>query len=252
MSYRRLPVTLKLIGFPWVTEPEYRIFLQAYFFTRGLLHRRRWRIRAKFGDIWCRVSRTGHRAGPATPAARGPSQQAKVREEISERSRLVTSAATLGNDFGRAVSRILSSLLRAERIICLSSQYPGPVPRCGTCSGPLRGPLFGLAPDGVFRASALTLGAVGSYSTFSPLPRRSGAVCFLWHCPSASLSTCLPRVSLPAKAEKLRGIAPFGVRTFLPCPRFRAAEAILRPSKIAGNIARGSADARWRLKRQER
>src|SRR5712691_7907952 len=37
-------------------------------------------------------------------------------------------------------------------------------------SGQLRGPLFGLAPDGVFRASSLTLGAVGSYSTFSPLP----------------------------------------------------------------------------------
>jgi len=101
-------------------------------------------------------------------------------------------------DFGRAVSRILSSLLRAERIICLSSQYPGPVPRCGTCSGPLRGPLFGLAPDGVFRASALALGAVGSYSTFSPLPRRSGAVCFLWHCPSASLST-LPPACIPSR-----------------------------------------------------
>ena len=60
--------------------------------------------------------------------------------------------------------------MRAERIICLSSQYPEPVPQCGTWSGPLRGPLFGLAPDGVFRASALTLGAVGSYPTFSPLP----------------------------------------------------------------------------------
>ena len=32
------------------------------------------------------------------------------------------------NDFGRAVSRILSALLRAERIICLSSRYPKPVP----------------------------------------------------------------------------------------------------------------------------
>ena len=74
------------------------------------------------------------------------------------------------NDFGRAVSRILSTLSRAERIICLSSQYPGPIPPCGTWSGRLRGPLFGLAPDGVFRASALALGAVGSYPTFSPLP----------------------------------------------------------------------------------
>ena len=31
------------------------------------------------------------------------------------------------NGFGRAVSRILSSLLRAERIICLSDRYPKPV-----------------------------------------------------------------------------------------------------------------------------
>ncbi len=31
------------------------------------------------------------------------------------------------NDFGKAVSRILSSPLRAERIICLSSPYPEPV-----------------------------------------------------------------------------------------------------------------------------
>ena len=30
--------------------------------------------------------------------------------------------------------------------------------------------LFGLAPRGVFRASGVTTGAVGSYPTFSPLP----------------------------------------------------------------------------------
>jgi hypothetical protein len=56
-----------------------------------------------------------------------------------------------------------------ERIICLSSQYPEPVSLGETWSGQLQGPLFGLAPDGVFRASWLTPGAVGSYSTFSPL-----------------------------------------------------------------------------------
>src|SRR5262249_13407180 len=74
------------------------------------------------------------------------------------------------HDFGRAVSRIMSALLRAERIICLSSQYPKPAPQNGTRSGPLLGFLFGLAPDGVFRASAIALGAVGSYPAFSPLP----------------------------------------------------------------------------------
>ena len=108
----------------------------------------------------------------------------------------------LRSDFGRAVSRILSARPKAgERIICLSSQYPEPVPRCGTWSGPLQGPLFGLAPDGVFRASRLTPGAVGSYPTFSPLPPcelklalapARKAVCFLWHCPLGCLAASPP------------------------------------------------------------
>ncbi len=104
------------------------------------------------------------------------------------------------SDLGRAVSRILSAPLRAERIICLSSQYPEPVPQCGTWSGPLRGPLFGLAPDGVFRASALALGAVGSYPTFSPLPAplaKPGRSKSLWHCPSARLAAAPPACILP-------------------------------------------------------
>ena len=147
------------------------------------------------------------------------------------------------DDFGRAVSRILSALLRAERIICLSSQYPEPVPHCGTWSGPLRGPLFGLAPDGVFRASALALGAVGSYPTFSPLPplrRRSrGGLIFcgtIRRGASRRHRPCVSRRRLPCVGPgRLRGIAPFGVRTFLP-HRIASAKAILRPSKIASNI----------------
>ena len=43
----------------------------------------------------------------------------------------------------------------------------------GTRSGPLLGFLFGLAPDGVFRAASLALRAVVSYTTFSPLPHRT-------------------------------------------------------------------------------
>ena len=67
-----------------------------------------------------------------------------------------------------------------------------------TWSGPLRGSLFGLAPDGVFRASSLALRAVRSYRTFSPLPAslaKRRRFDFLWHCPSESLSTFRPRVS---------------------------------------------------------
>ncbi len=105
-----------------------------------------------------------------------------------------------------------------------------------TWSGPLRDSLFGLAPDGVFRAVPLTRAAVVSYTTFSPLPAslaRRGRFNFLWHCPSEDLSTFRPRVSRP-NGPGLRGIAPCGVRTFLPR---LAPGAILRPSKTKGNLA---------------
>ena len=38
------------------------------------------------------------------------------------------------------------------------------------------GSLFGLAPNGVYRAPAIALGAVGSYPTFSPLPGEPGGL----------------------------------------------------------------------------
>jgi hypothetical protein len=132
-----------------------------------------------------------------------------------------------GNDFGEAVSRILSSPLRAERIICLSSRYPRPTRFRAIAASRCMGLLFGLAPDGVFRAASLTLRAVRSYRTFSPLPdsnlrpNRRFILCGTvrratsrWH---------RPRVS-PAEPE-LRGIALCGVRTFL-----RATHAAQRSS----------------------
>jgi hypothetical protein len=54
--------------------------------------------------------------------------------------------------------------------------------------------LFGLAPCGVYHALSITAQAVRSYRTFSPLPRRTGAVCFLWHWPSCSLDAESPDV----------------------------------------------------------
>jgi len=68
------------------------------------------------------------------------------------------------------------------------------------------------------------------------------AVYSLWHCPSKSLSAFLPRVSHPNKHE-LRGIAPSGVRTFLPG---FAPEAILRPSKINLNLPAYLRDDKFR------
>jgi len=58
----------------------------------------------------------------------------------------------------------------AERIICLSSQYPEPAALARGRRGPRHSSLFGLAPDGVFRAPTIAGRAVGSYPAFSPLP----------------------------------------------------------------------------------
>jgi len=75
------------------------------------------------------------------------------------------------NGFGRAVSRILSAPLAKRReSFVLAADTRDPFHFRGTWSGPLRGPLFGLAPDGVFRAPPITRRAVVSYTTFSPLP----------------------------------------------------------------------------------
>ena len=84
------------------------------------------------------------------------------------------------------------------------SKQPIPETWLAPWNGPLRGFLFGLAPDGVFRASAIALGAVSSYLTFSPLLRwrllTRRAVCFLWHYPSGRFTSsppmCIPRLTL--------------------------------------------------------
>ena len=76
-----------------------------------------------------------------------------------------------GNGFGRAVSRFLSAFLRRRESFVLAANTRNPSRLRETWSGPLRGSLFGLAPDGVFRAASLALRAVRSYRTFSPLPR---------------------------------------------------------------------------------
>jgi hypothetical protein len=72
-------------------------------------------------------------------------------------------------------------------------------------NGPLRGPLFGLAPDGVFRASAIALGAVGSYPTVSPLLVPGGTSGLL--SVALSVETALPvsPVSIPGRPHGERG-----------------------------------------------
>ena len=72
------------------------------------------------------------------------------------------------------------------------------------------GSLLCLAPHGVFRAPALARRAVGSYPAFSPLPAalRPGGGLF-----SVTLSVT-PSFRLPPP-RVLRGMLPYGVRTFL-------------------------------------
>src|SRR5260221_14171155 len=60
-----------------------------------------------------------------------------------------------------------------ERIICLGGHPRNLFRFHETRSGQLLGFLFGLAPDGVFRAASLALRAVVSYTTFSPLPHQT-------------------------------------------------------------------------------
>src|SRR5450759_1955209 len=107
-----------------------------------------------------------------------------------------------------------------ERIIYLSGHTRNPSGRSRTRSGPLQGFLFGLAPDGVFRASAIALGAVGSYPTFSPLPNaadklRRRAVCFLWHCPSERLATS-PPACIPISGDQVKRHRALGCSDFPP------------------------------------
>src|SRR5881398_1038128 len=78
-------------------------------------------------------------------------------------------------------------------------------------SGPAALPLFCLAPHGVFRASRIASRAVSSYLAFSPLPalccQRTGGVFSVTLSVTAILQLRRPRL--------LRGILPYGVRTFL-------------------------------------
>src|SRR5258705_7477228 len=77
--------------------------------------------------------------------------------------------------------------------------------------GPAALPLFCLAPHGVFHASRITPRAVSSYLAFSPLPalccQRTGGV--------FSVTLSVTAVFQPRRPRVLRGMPPYGVRTFL-------------------------------------
>ena len=58
------------------------------------------------------------------------------------------------------------------------------------------GSLFGLAPNGVYRAPSIALGAVSSYLTFSPLPGKPGGLFSVALAVDYTLKCSLPRASL--------------------------------------------------------
>src|SRR5205085_4305821 len=119
-----------------------------------------------------------------------------------------------------AISRILSS-----RRCGTDDHLSHPIPQCGTerlpqsgmmrryqrIGGPAVLPLCCLAPHGVFPASRIAPRAVSSYLAFSTLPalrcQRTGGVFSVTLSVSARLGERRPRV--------LRGMLPYGVRTFL-------------------------------------
>src|SRR5438105_7883401 len=95
-------------------------------------------------------------------------------------------------------------------------RYPRIVaPKFFGAGGPAVLPLFSLAPHGVFRASRIPPRAVSSYLAFSPLPalkknncsQRTGGVFSVTLSVNARFRERRPRV--------LRGMLPYGVRTFL-------------------------------------
>ncbi len=148
----------------------------------------------------------------------------RTRRRRAYRARVLTSSAEMETPPGLSprrrhgrhavsppISRVLSAPCGAVTVIHLGRRLPaGSSNLPGDSAGRAIAPLFGLAPDGVFRAVRVATNAVRSYRTFSPLPentplarREPSAVRSLWHFPS------------PRGARPLAGILPCGARTFL-------------------------------------
>ena len=83
---------------------------------------------------------------------------------------LLTSAATKKDWFWKGCKPISVCVLANGENHLSQQPIPETCLLSQTRNEPLLGFLFGLAPDGVFRAPPITRRAVGSYPTFSPLP----------------------------------------------------------------------------------
>ena len=104
----------------------------------------------------------------------------------------------------RAGPGAIISTVRDRRYSTVMRRYP-------EINGPAALLLFCLAPHGVFPAARITSCPVSSYLAFSPLPdlccQRTGGVFSVTLSVNPDLRLACPRV--------LRGMLPYGVRTFL-------------------------------------
>ncbi|SRR5579872_1672883 len=114
----------------------------------------------------------------------------------------------------RTTSAYVTAIPLGRRLPGASSNLPGrpdpdTIPKRMLAHG-FAPSLFGLAPGGVCQAAAVTVGAVRSYRTFSPLPQLfAAAVCFLWHCPWVRTRRMLSGTTCPRSPDfPLR--QPFG------------------------------------------
>ena len=165
----------------------------------------------------------------------------------SRTGRLSWTGRSTESDFGRAVSRILSSPKTFGGENHLSEQ---PVPGTRSALRNLQraaawSPIWPCTRWGFpcLRACAWSGGLLLHLFTLTP-PKRGGLFSVAL---SVGKSLDMPPACIHfVDAKRLRGIAPFGVRTFLLCQRFRATEAILRPSKIVSIIQYcGTKSSRW-------
>ncbi len=112
-----------------------------------------------------------------------------------------------GKCVGRSISRVLS-----WTVIPLGSPSPttsSSLP--GSGAGRAIGPLFGLAPGGVFRAAPVAGSAVRSYRTFSPLPDPLRAI-------GGSFSVALSVAAPETDAAPRRYLAPCPLEPGLSSP----------------------------------
>ena len=98
-----------------------------------------------------------------------------MEDRASAQSRLPLSVSQGKNWFWKGCKPNSVCALRRRESFVLATDTRSPSRFHGTRSEPLRGFLFGLAPDGVCRAALLALRAVRFYRTFSPLPLRTGS-----------------------------------------------------------------------------